>query len=77
MLDAERTPACPRRNLRRLTLPFKLEGDVAAVTFAIDEHMDRRLRGDHGTGEARAAGDRVGRPVGRNSPTLSAATKPQ
>src|SRR6266571_714739 len=38
VVHAERTTARARRNLGRVSFPFKLEGDIAAVAFTIDEH---------------------------------------
>src|SRR5712692_6532588 len=40
VLDAERTTARARRNLGRISFPFELEGDIAAMAFTIDEHVD-------------------------------------
>src|SRR5438105_2382804 len=39
VLDAERATARARRNLGRVSFPFELEGDVAAVAFTFDEHV--------------------------------------
>src|SRR5438105_2083938 len=39
VLDAERATARARRNLGRISLPFELEGDIAAVALTIDEHV--------------------------------------
>src|SRR5439155_11209188 len=39
VLDAERTTARARRNLWRVSLPFELERDIAAVAFTGDEHV--------------------------------------
>ncbi len=41
----------PRRNLGRVSFPFELEGDIAAVAFTGDEHVD--------IGAGRAPQDRV------------------
>src|SRR5258706_465707 len=38
VLDAEGTTAGTRRNLGRVSFPFELEGDIAAVAFTGDEH---------------------------------------
>src|SRR6266581_1153562 len=38
VLHAKSTTARARRNLGRVSFPFKLEGDIAAVAFTIDEH---------------------------------------
>ena len=40
VLDAERTTARARRNLGRVSFPFEFEGDIAAVAFTGDEHVD-------------------------------------
>ena len=40
VLDAEGTTARARRNLGRVSFPFELEGDIAAVAFTIDEHVE-------------------------------------
>jgi len=40
VLDAERTTARTRRNLGRVSFPFELESDIAAVAFTGDEHVD-------------------------------------
>src|SRR2546426_7972047 len=40
VLNAEGTTAHARRNLGRVSFPFELEGDVAAVAFTGDEHLD-------------------------------------
>jgi hypothetical protein len=40
VLDAEGTTARARRNLGRVSFPFELEGDIAAVAFTGDEHVD-------------------------------------
>src|SRR5205807_2371499 len=45
MLEAERTAACPRRNLGRAFIPFEFEGDIAAVAFAVNKHASRLLTG--------------------------------
>src|SRR6266404_6562315 len=47
MLNAERTAARTRRNLSRVSFPFELEGNVAAMTSPIDEHryLRRTCRG--------------------------------
>ena len=42
VLDAERTAACARRNLRGISFPFELERDITAVTLAFDDHTDLR-----------------------------------
>ena len=39
VLDAESTTARARRNLGRVSFPFELEGDIAAVAFTFDEHV--------------------------------------
>src|SRR5262249_28140754 len=38
MLDAKRATACSRRNFIRVPTPVELEGDIAAVTLAFDDH---------------------------------------
>ena len=40
VLYAESATARARRNLWRVSLPFDLEGDIAAVAFTGDEHVD-------------------------------------
>ncbi len=40
VLHAERTTTHARRNLGRVSLPFELERDIAAVAFTVDEHVD-------------------------------------
>ena len=40
VLDAERTTARARRNLGRVSFPLELKGDIAAVAFTGDEHVD-------------------------------------
>jgi hypothetical protein len=40
VLDTERATARARRDLRRVSLPFELERDIAAVAFAVNEHTD-------------------------------------
>lgn len=40
VLDAEGTTARTRRNLGRVSFPFELERDIAAVAFTSDEHVD-------------------------------------
>jgi len=40
VLHAERTTARASRNLGRVSFPFELEGDIAAVAFTVDEHVD-------------------------------------
>ena len=57
VLDAERTTARARRNLGRVSFPFELEGDVAAVAFTGDEHVD--------IGESRAPQRKANRPPER------------
>lgn len=44
VLDAERATARARRNLGRVSLPFELEGDIAAVAFTADKHVDIGVR---------------------------------
>jgi len=40
MLDAEGAAARTCRNLGRVSFPFELESDIAAVAFTGDEHVD-------------------------------------
>src|SRR5712691_12455655 len=40
VLHAESATARARRNLGRVAFPFELEGDIAAVAFTFDEHVD-------------------------------------
>src|SRR5882672_1631173 len=40
VLDAEGTTARACRNLGRVSFPFELEGDIAAMAFTGDEHVD-------------------------------------
>jgi len=39
VFDAEGTAARARRNLGRVSFPFELESDIAAVAFTGDEHV--------------------------------------
>src|ERR1700676_1190185 len=40
VLDAERATALARRDVRRVSFPFEVERDIAAVAFAMNEHAD-------------------------------------
>jgi hypothetical protein len=42
MLHAKRTTTCARWNLWRVAIPFEFKRDVAAMTFATDQHADLR-----------------------------------